>query len=64
VRRHGDLLSLRASIGGVGDRGRWRGSLVLLTFTPARRGLLPGVDLEDREFMADLLDGDGGHAAV
>jgi hypothetical protein len=39
-----------------------RQDFVLHTFTPARTGLLPGVDLEDKELMADLLESDAGHA--
>jgi hypothetical protein len=39
-----------------------RQDFVLHTFTPERTGVLPGVDLEDRELMADLLESDAGHA--
>jgi hypothetical protein len=39
-----------------------RQDFVLHTFTPARVGVLPGVDLEDKELMADLLESDAGHA--
>jgi hypothetical protein len=37
---------------------------VLHTFEPSRPGLLPGVDLADKELMAELLeDGDAGAPA-
>ena len=39
-----------------------RGDFVLHTFTPERTGVLPGVDLEDKELMADLLESDTGRA--
>ncbi|HET8987798.1 MAG TPA: type II toxin-antitoxin system VapB family antitoxin [Humibacillus sp.] len=39
-----------------------RADFVLHTFTPERTGLLPGVDLEDKELMADLLESDAGNA--
>jgi Arc/MetJ family transcription regulator len=32
-----------------------RADYVLHTFTPEKAGLLPGVDLEDKELMAELL---------
>lgn len=34
----------------------------LHTFIPEKPGLLPGVDLEDKELMAELLDDSAGHA--
>ena len=39
-----------------------RATFRLHTFVPERTGLLPGVDLEDKELMADLLGSDAGHA--
>ncbi|MDV3220399.1 type II toxin-antitoxin system VapB family antitoxin [Intrasporangium sp.] len=44
-----------------------RADYVLHTFTPEHPGLLPGVDLEDKELMAELLGdnlngGDADHA--
>jgi hypothetical protein len=40
------------------------GDFVLHTFEPARPGLLPGVDLADKELMAELLeDSDAGAPA-
>ena len=39
-----------------------RADYQLHTFVPERPGLLPGVDLEDKELMAELLDGDADHA--
>ncbi len=35
---------------------------VLHTFVPESPGLLPGVDLEDKELMAELLGDNVGHA--
>lgn len=39
-----------------------REDFVLHTFDPDRPGLLPGVDLEDRQLMAQLLGDDDAHA--
>ncbi|MGO4597465.1 hypothetical protein [Terrabacter sp. 2RAF25] len=39
-----------------------RADFQLHTFVPKRPGLRPGVDLEDKELMADLLDGDAHDA--
>jgi hypothetical protein len=35
---------------------------VLHTYVPEETGLLPGVDLEDKQLMADLLESDAGCA--
>ena len=39
-----------------------RADFVLHTYVPTRTGLLPGVDLEDKDPMADLLEGDTDRA--
>jgi hypothetical protein len=39
-----------------------RTDYVLHTFAPDTPGLLPGVDLEDKELMAELLGDNVGHA--
>lgn len=44
-----------------GESGRRR-DFVLHSFEPEVPGVLPGVDLEDRELMGELLGDNAGHA--
>lgn len=54
--------ALRTFIDGQGVAAAGRGDFVLHTFVPDDPGLLPGVDLEDRELMAELLGDNSDHA--
>jgi hypothetical protein len=54
--------ALRTFIDAQGAKAVGRGDFVLHTFVPAEPGVLPGVDLEDTDLMAELL-GDNGDRA-
>ena len=54
--------ALRQLIDDLAATPAGRADYQLHTFVPERPGLLPGVDLEDKELMAELLDGDADHA--
>jgi hypothetical protein len=54
--------ALRTFIEGRGEVAVGRGDFVLHTFVPDEPGVLPGVDLEDKELMAELLGDNSDHA--
>ena len=54
--------ALRTFIEGRGEVAVGREDFVLHTFVPDEPGVLPGVDLEDKELMAELLGDNGDHA--
>lgn len=54
--------ALRKLIADEGAQTVSRDDYVLHTFTPHTPGVLPGVDLEDKDLMAELLGDNAGHA--
>jgi predicted transcriptional regulator len=54
--------ALRQLIDTEATKPAGRADFQLHTFVPERTGLLPGVDLEDKDLIADLLEGDADHA--